>query len=115
MNFAEYDDGFVEYVNGKEVDINDPNSLNTIFEIGPYNTKERGEMESLGPILLALTKRAARDAAIEVKAKEEKGKENKEEKEKNVKDQTQRKLRGQHYPDRINLAERLEEVRLTKK
>ena len=43
MNFAKYDDGFVEYVNGKGVGINDPNSFNTIFEIGPYNTKERGD------------------------------------------------------------------------
>lgn len=101
MNFAEYGDGFVEYVNGKGVGINDPNSFNTIFEIGPYNTKERGEMERLGPILLALTKRAARDAAEEeVKAKEE-GKE--------------KISRGQHYPDRINLTKRLEEIGLTDK
>ena len=101
MNFAKYDDGFVEYVNGKGVGINDPNSFNTIFEIGPYNTKERGEMERLGPILLALTKRAARDAAEEeVKAKEE-GKE--------------KISRGQHYPDRINLTKRLEEIGLTDK
>ena len=98
MNFAEYGDGFVEYVNGKGVDINDPNSLNTIFEIGPYNTKEQGEMERLGPILLALTKRAARDAAEEeVKAKEE------------------GIPRGQYYPNRIDLAERFAEARLTDK
>lgn len=100
MNFVEYGDEFVEYVKGKEVDINDPNSLNTIFQIGPYNTKERGEMERLGPILLALTKRGAKDAAEEVKAKEE---------------EKEKISRGQHYPDRTNLTKRLAEVRLTNK
>ena len=63
MNFAEFDNKYLQYIRGEEVhlDNNDPRTFMTIFEVGPFKTMKVTHMEKLAPIILALTLRADKD------------------------------------------------------
>lgn len=65
LNFAQFGDKYVQYLRDEGVQLrdDDPESFMTIFEVGPYKTRDKDHMMELGRILLALTLRADEDEA----------------------------------------------------
>ncbi|PGH02101.1 hypothetical protein AJ79_07738 [Helicocarpus griseus UAMH5409] len=64
--FAEYDQKYLNYLHGNSKD-DEPLSLLTMHEVGPYDTDNGAHMSSLAPILLALVLRSEQDRAEETK------------------------------------------------
>ncbi|KAL2817284.1 hypothetical protein BDW59DRAFT_175528 [Aspergillus cavernicola] len=64
--FAKYGNEYLEYLNGTgNPPSDDPESFLTMHEVGPYNTKDRADMEDLAPIIMALVLRADDDREAE--------------------------------------------------
>jgi hypothetical protein len=59
LTFAEYDEKYLEYLDGKH-EKGDPTSFLTMHEAGPYDTQDGVHMANLAP-LLALVLRADYD------------------------------------------------------
>jgi hypothetical protein len=63
ITFAEYDGSYIQYLNNT-LRPNSPRPFLKMYEFGPWNTMNRGDMENVGSILLAIALRAYSDANL---------------------------------------------------
>ncbi|KXG53992.1 uncharacterized protein PGRI_010420 [Penicillium griseofulvum] len=63
ITFAEYDSRYIQYLNNT-LPPKSPRPFLKMHEFGPWNTMDRGELENIGGILLAIALRAYSDANL---------------------------------------------------